>query len=213
MSNEHAEVVTDRGTYWSKVYGRSAVTEVSWFQKDPRASLDLIAVAGADVDEPIIDVGGGASALVDKLVGSGYQDITVLDLAVEALGAAQSRLAPSADKVHWIAADLLNWQPPRRYRVWHDRAVFHFLTEAGDRNRYRTALQRALAPGGHVVIGTFAADGPKSCSGLPTARYTAAALAAEFESFRVVRELREEHRTPTGTVQPFTWLLLAAPER
>jgi hypothetical protein len=126
-----------------------------------------------------------------------------------ALASARSRLGPRASLVTWILADLLSWQPDRRYQVWHDRAVFHFLTAPADRQQYRSILHRALAPDGHIVIGTFAADGPTRCSGLPTARYSASALAAELPGYRVLHQRREEHDTPSANVQPFTWLVLA----
>jgi ubiquinone/menaquinone biosynthesis C-methylase UbiE len=194
--------------HWDAVYGRTAVTEVSWFQTEPAVSLDLIEAAGVGPDEPVIDVGGGASTLVDRLFDHGYHDITVLDVAAPALAAAQARLAERAALVRWVSADVLEWTPPTTYALWHDRAVFHFLIEAADRDRYRATLDRALGPGGQVVIGTFAADGPTQCSGLPTGRYDAAGLAAEFSGYRVERTAREEHHTPAGFVQPFTWLLL-----
>jgi SAM-dependent methyltransferase len=190
------------------VYGRSAITEVSWFQTDPARSLELIAAAGVDLDDPVIDVGGGASTLADRLLDHGYGDLTVLDVAAPALAAAQARLDDRARLVRWVVADVLEWTPPTTYALWHDRAVFHFLTDRAGRDRYRAVLARAIAPGGHVVIGTFAADGPVTCSGLPTARYDAAALAAEFPGYQVDRTAREEHHTPSGSVQPFTWLLL-----
>jgi SAM-dependent methyltransferase len=199
--------MAERG-YWDGVYHRSAVTGVSWFQGDPVCSTELIAAAGVGLDEPIIDVGGGASVLVDRLLDAGQRDVTVLDVAADALAAARSRLGPRGNQVHWITADLLAWEPPHRYRVWHDRAVFHFLTEPQDRDRYRAVLGRALAPDGYLVIGTFAADGPTSCSGLPTARYDPDELAAQFPELHVVRVARQEHHTPAGRTQPFTWLLL-----
>jgi SAM-dependent methyltransferase len=201
--------VAGRGAHWDDVYGRLAVTDVSWFQQDPASSVQLIAATGEHVDSPIVDVGGGASTLVDRLLDEGFRDVSVLDLADNALDAARSRLGQRASVVTWTVADVLSWQPQRQYRVWHDRAVFHFLTDAADRQRYRSVLRRALEPGGHLVVGTFAADGPTRCSGLPIARYSPEALAAEFPGYRVVRDLREEHRTPSGSIQPFTWLVLA----
>lgn len=204
-------VTSEREAHWGEVYRRRAVDQVSWYQREPAVSLDLIAASGARPDEPVLDLGGGASVLVDRLIAVGHRDVTVLDLSGQALAAARDRLGPQASGVSWLEADLLAWRPERRYRVWHDRAVFHFLTEVADRDRYRAVLSQGLAPGGHVVIGTFAADGPEYCSGLPTVRYTADGLAAEFPGLRVVRALREEHLTPAGAVQPFTWLLMSAP--
>ncbi len=195
-------------THWDDVYGRSAVTDVSWFQRDPACSLKMVNVAGLEPSDAIVDVGGGASVLVDRLLDAGHRDVTVLDLAAEALAVTRSRLGSRAGDVQWIIGDLLAWQPRRRYQLWHDRAVFHFLTDADDRDRYRAVLRQALAPGGHVVIGTFAADGPTACSGLPTARYDPSELAEQFPDLRLIRATREEHHTPNGRIQPFTWLLL-----
>jgi SAM-dependent methyltransferase len=201
--------VAERGAHWQDLYAHTAVTDVSWFQQHPAASIELIRATRAGADSPIVDVGGGASTLADRLLDERYRDVTVLDVADNALAAARSRLGQRAGQVSWIVADLLRWRPDRRYQVWHDRAVFHFLTDPADRQRYRSVLHRALAPDGHIVIGTFAADGPTRCSGLPTARYSADTLAAELPGYRVLHQRREEHVTPTATVQPFTWLVLA----
>ena len=195
------------------MYEQSVVTEVSWFQPEPTVSVDLITAADLGSEDQIVDVGGGASTLVDRLLDGGYHNVTVLDLAASALEAAKTRLGQRAQQVHWYTSDLLDWHPQHRYRLWHDRAVFHFLTDPADRDRYRAVMHRALAPGGHLIIGTFAADGPSRCSGLSTARYDPAALAAEFSDFDVERTVREEHRTPAGHTQPFTWLLLASTDR
>ncbi|MDT3442622.1 class I SAM-dependent methyltransferase [Pseudofrankia sp. BMG5.37] len=195
--------------HWDDVYGRMVVTEVSWFQQEPASSLALVEAAGTGPRDAIVDVGAGASVLVDRLLDAGHTDVTVLDVAADALAETRSRFGPRAADVHWLTVDLLAWQPRRRYRLWHDRAVFHFLTDPADRDRYRAVLRQALAPGGHAVIGTFAADGPTACSGLPTARYSTDELAAQFPDLHVVHTSREEHRTPNGRVQPFTWLLLS----
>jgi SAM-dependent methyltransferase len=204
--------VAETGIHWHEVYAHGPVTEFSWFQEHPATSIELIRATGARPDSPIVDVGGGASRLVDRLLDEGYRDVTVLDVADNALASARSRLDGRAGQVSWIVADLLSWQPDRRYEVWHDRAVFHFLTHAADRRVYRWVLNRALTPAGHIVIGTFAADGPTRCSGLPTARYSAGSLAAEFPGYRVLHQRREEHVTPAGTVQPFSWLVLSGGE-
>jgi trans-aconitate methyltransferase len=201
-------VVADRNTHWLDLYAHRAVTAVSWYQQNPASSIELIRATRARTDSSIVDVGGGASTLVDRLLDEGYRDVTVLDIAEAALASARSRLRHRGIHVSWIVADLLCWQPDRQYQIWHDRAVFHFLTDAADRQRYRSVLHRALTPGGHVIIGTFAADGPTHCSGLPTARYSAASLAAEFPGYRVLRQREEQHVTPSQTVQPFTWLVL-----
>jgi trans-aconitate methyltransferase len=194
--------------YWDDVYDRVGVDRVSWFQADAAVSVSMIASAGPV--RSVVDIGGGASVLVDELLASGIEDVTVLDLSIHALRAGEQRLGPAGGAVHWISQDVRTWVPDRRYDLWHDRAVFHFLTEPADRDGYRAALRRALNPGGHVVIGTFAADGPTHCSGLPVARYDPATLAAQFPGLRVVDTRRVEHVTPSGVTQPFTWLLLAA---
>jgi hypothetical protein len=194
--------------YWDEVYRRSAATDVSWFQPEPTVSLELIAMANVALADPIIDVGGGASALVDRLLDAGHEDVTVLDVAADVLGLARRRLGPRSVRASWIVHDLLTWRPDRRYRIWHDRAVFHFLTEHTDRDQYRAVLRHALSEDGRVVIATFAADGPTTCSGLPTARYSPDELADQFPDLKVVETRREEHLTPAGHLQPFTWLLM-----
>ena len=196
------------GRYWDDVYDRVGADRVSWFQTDAAVSLSLIAAAGSV--QSVVDIGGGASVLVDELLDTGVPDITVLDLSPQALHLAQQRLGPRAQQVQWLAQDIRTWTPNRRFDLWHDRAVFHFLTEPADRDAYRSALRHALNPGGHLVIGTFAADGPTHCSGLPVARYDPIALAAQFPDMHVLHTRRTEHVTPSAASQPFTWLLLAA---
>jgi SAM-dependent methyltransferase len=203
--------MADSRGHWSDVYSRSAVTDVSWFEAEPHRSLELIAAAEVGADAPIIDVGGGASVLVDRLLNRGHRDVTVLDVAQDALAVSRSRLGERAGQVDWLVADLLTWRAERRYRLWHDRAVFHFLADPADRDHYREALRAALAPGGHVVVGTFAADGPADCSGLPTHRYTVESLAAQFPNYQLVQAVRDVHRTPAGSIQPFSWILLTSP--
>ena len=200
-------------THWDEVYGSGPTTEVSWFEEQPTASLALVDAVGAGSDHAVIDVGGGASVLVDALEARGFRDLTVLDVSGAALRAAQRRLGPEAGKVNWVHEDVLTWRPPRRYAVWHDRAVFHFLVETADRELYLAVLRRALATGGAAIIGTFAEDGSHQCSGLPVARYSPEELAAAIgPGFERVAEQREEHRTPVGAVQPFTWLALRRTE-
>ena len=191
------------------MYARRSVVEVSWYEPTADQSLTLITEAGLAADAPIIDVGAGASVLVDQLLQAGYSDVAALDVAADALTVSRGRLGADGDRVDWIVADLLTWQPARRYQLWHDRAVFHFLTDPAHRDRYRQILHRALAPGGHVVIGAFADDGPIQCSGLPTARYSVDELAAQFPGLDAVHTVRDEHHTPTGGVQPFNWVLFA----
>ena len=166
----------DLESHWNRVYTTRAVDAVSWYQAQPKVSLELIAAADLPVDAPIIDVGGGASVLVDCLLAQGRSALSVLDVSAAALANSRARLGANAAKVQWIEADVREFEPSQRYALWHDRAVFHFLTEPGDRERYRAQLSSAVGSGGHVVIGTFAADGPTKCSGLPVQRYDAAAL-------------------------------------
>jgi len=193
--------------HWEKVYTTKATDTVSWFQPHADLSLDLIKATGVSRDAAIIDVGGGASTLVDDLLANGYTDLSVLDLSAAALAAAQRRLGSRASNVQWIEADVTKADlPARRFDVWHDRAVFHFLTSEEDRAAYVQAVFRAVKPGGHVIVATFAEDGPNQCSGLPVMRYRADQLHAEFgEAFSLLRHQKEAHHTPSGTVQQFVY--------
>jgi SAM-dependent methyltransferase len=193
-----------RRDHWDDVYASKAETEVSWFEATPAPSLELLALVGATPHSAILDVGGGASRLVDHLIAAGYEDVAVLDLSVAALAAARARLGAAAERVAWIAADVTAWTPPRAYDVWHDRAAFHFLVDPADQAAYRVRLRQALRPGGHAILATFALDGPERCSGLPVQRWDAAGL-AEFlgPDFALVEARRHEHVTPRGAVQRF----------
>ncbi|MEX0589624.1 MAG: class I SAM-dependent methyltransferase [Xanthobacteraceae bacterium] len=194
----------DPKQHWEGVYGKKAEDEVSWFQTEPATSIEFIRHCGGGKDAPIIDIGGGESRLVDRLVDSGYLDVTVLDISGHALEHTQRRLGTRAGSVQWITADITKWTPSRQYRLWHDRAVLHFLTEPEDRVAYKQALLTAVAPAGCVVISTFALDGPERCSGLPVVRYSAETLAAELGSeLRLVETLQDDHKTPWGAVQRF----------
>jgi trans-aconitate methyltransferase len=198
--------MTERHAHWDNIYQTKPANSVSWFQPSARPSLDMIRAAGIERTTPIIDVGGGASVLVDELLDAGFADVTVLDIASPALAVSQQRLGSRELAVHWIAADILAWQPERSYGLWHDRAAFHFLTEAQDRLNYRDTVERALSPGGWLILATFAEDGPERCSGLPVHRWSAEALAAEWGSgFELIQIAREEHVTPWGAAQAFTW--------
>jgi hypothetical protein len=200
----------DLQAHWDSAYERRGFSGVSWFQSEPAVSLDLIAQAGISRDAAVIDVGGGASPLVDRLVGQGFADISVLDVSSVALDEARRRL-PSDAPVEWIMQDVLSWRPPRRYQLWHDRAVFHFMVSAAAASAYRDTLRSAVSQNGLVVIGTFASDGPKSCSGLPVARFSESDLAGALgDGFTVVATRREEHRTPSGSTQPFSWVCARA---
>jgi SAM-dependent methyltransferase len=195
--------------HWEAVYRTSGVRDVSWYQPEPEVSLELIDDLGVGRDDAILDVGGGASSLAARLLARGFSDITVLDVSTRALELAREDLRAEAARVHWIARDLLRWSPQRRYDLWHDRAVLHFLVEGAERERYLETLRSATRAGAKVVIGTFAADGPARCSGLPVARYDVDGLASAVGDAFVTRTTRrEEHRTPGGSVQPFTWVAL-----
>lgn len=197
--------------HWARVYEAKAPDTVSWYQTSPEPSLKALERLGAKTSSSIIDVGGGASNLVDALLQLGWSDITVLDIAAPALEAVKSRLGSAASKVHWIVADITNWIPTRKYDVWHDRAAFHFLTEPGQRDAYRRALLDGLSEGGLAIIATFALDGPDKCSGLPVMRYDAESLARELgPSLRLVASWKEEHLTPWGSKQAFNWCVFRA---
>ncbi|HET7681653.1 MAG TPA: class I SAM-dependent methyltransferase [Xanthobacteraceae bacterium] len=194
----------DRKAHWQGVYSSKSETEVSWFEQSPAMSLDLIRRSGAGSGTSIIDVGGGASRLVDALLDSGYRAITVLDLSEKALSVARARLGPRASQVRWIAADVTRWEPEQKYDLWHDRAAFHFLTDPDERRAYVERLMRGTSPGAQVIIGTFAPDGPERCSGLPVARHDANSLQQAFgESFELEETRPYEHRTPGGGIQRF----------
>jgi SAM-dependent methyltransferase len=193
-----------RKAHWEDVYARKAETEVSWFQENPAPSLELIAQIGATPASAIIDIGGGASRLVDKLIEKGFRDVTVLDLSEAALGATKARLRERAAQVHWIVADATIWEPVRTYDIWHDRAAFHFLTEESDRAAYIARLKRGLKVGGHAIIATFAIDGPEKCSGLAVARYDSASLGRTLgPMFQLLLTKRHEHATPWDSQQMF----------
>jgi 2-polyprenyl-3-methyl-5-hydroxy-6-metoxy-1,4-benzoquinol methylase len=193
--------------HWEKVYATKAATEVSWFQPHAQLSLKLIHDAGVPASAAIIDVGGGASTLVDDLLAEGYEAVKVLDLSSSALAAAKTRLGGRAAQVQWIEANVVEaGLPAHAYDVWHDRAVFHFLTAEQDRRAYVQAVLRAVKPGGLVIVATFAQDGPTQCSGLPVMRYGAHELHAEFgEPFVLLGHERESHHTPAGNEQKFVY--------
>lgn len=199
----------DRHAHWERLYATTGPDQVSWFQAEALVSRQLIERAAPDRASPVIDIGAGASTLVDGLLASGYRALTVVDLSDAALAVAQTRLGADAARVEWRAADVLTVDlPAAAFRVWHDRAVFHFLTDAGDRARYVAQVARALAPGGHVVVATFAEDGPTRCSGLEVARYSPGALHGAFgPAFQLLESRRELHTTPSGATQAFTYCL------
>lgn len=191
--------------HWDTVYGSRSTTELSWHEEHPAASLRLLSEA-ASSQGTFVDVGAGASSLADELLAGGWTDVTVLDVSAKALEIVRSRLHA---QVSYVVADLLTWRPDRQYDAWHDRAAFHFLTAEDERRQYVATAAGADRAGGILVVGTFAADGPKQCSGLSTTRYDEAGLAEVFApAFAVLHSERGEHTTPTGVVQPFTWGVL-----
>ena len=201
--------MVNREKHWESIYRSKAPTEVSWYQPEARLSLELIKRVLPSRDPPIVDVGGGASTLVDGLLGAGYQHVSVLDLAPAALSRAQERLGERAAQVRWIVADVLDVPlPDASFAVWHDRAVFHFLTDPRDRTRYVEQAGRVVRPGGHVIVASFGPQGPSRCSGLEVVRYSPEGLHAEFGSrFRLLDSTRENHHTPGGSTQAFVYCL------
>jgi SAM-dependent methyltransferase len=199
----------DEHQHWERVYRTRSPNEVSWYQPEAAVSLDLIRRVLPKFDAPVIDVGGGASTLVDGLLREGCQAVTVLDIAPSGLAAARHRLGKRAAQAHWVVADALD--APLRvatFAVWHDRAVFHFLTNRYYRERYATQVRHALRPGGFVIVASFGPEGPTRCSGLEVVRYSPDTLHAEFGAgFRLLATEREDHRTPSGRIQPFVYCL------
>lgn len=197
----------DNKQHWEQVYTTKASDSVSWFQEHADQSLRLIHNTRLGKDAAIIDVGGGTSRLVDDLVAEGYTDLTVFDLSSTALAVARQRLGKHADIVHWIEGDITRAKfPMNRFDIWHDRAVFHFLTDPADRHAYVERVLSSVRPGGHVIVATFAEDGPEKCSGLPVMRYQPETLHAVFgDTFQLVEHAKEAHHTPFGTVQQFVY--------
>jgi SAM-dependent methyltransferase len=194
----------ERQAHWEHVYQTKGEHDVSWFQESPAISLDLIRATGVKPIASIIDIGGGASRLADALLDAGFGAITVLDLSEKALATSKARLGRRSAKVKLVAADVTAWQPSEIYDVWHDRAAFHFLTDPKDRAAYAELVLRAVRPGGHVIIGTFALDGPERCSGLPVVRHDAASLGKILGSaLELVESRNHAHQTPMGTIQRF----------
>lgn len=196
----------NRKSHWESIYAKTIPTEVGWYQVEPAVSLELIASTGVGHADKIIDVGGGASVLVDKLLCQGFQDLTVLDVSSKALDYAKERLGSEAEAVKWIEADVTKFDLPEKYDLWHDRAVFHFLTEENDRKKYVQNMEEALNPGGHVIIAAFSIDGPLKCSGLNVERYSPEKMKNELgDSFELVKVTKEGHVTPGGKEQKYTY--------
>ena len=200
---------TGPGEYWDSVYERRGAAGVSWFRAVPQTSLDLIRALGTSPDTPVVDAGAGAGTLTAHLAAAGFTDLTAVDISAAALAAARAQAAgpPGAAPVSWVNADLLSWRPDRRYGLWHDRAVYHFLTGDADRAAYLATLRAALLPGGIAILAAFAPGGPARCSGLPVARYSPAGLARSLGvGFTVLATRTEQHITPDGVIQPFSWV-------
>ena len=198
----------NRKSHWEKVYTTKGENEVSWFQENPAASLELIDLARPTPEAAIVDIGGGASRLVDGLLARGFRQVTVLDISAAALEAAKARLGDRAGEVQWVVADVTEWSPAQTFDIWHDRAAFHFLIDPLDCSAYIARMKQAVRPGGHVVIGTFAIDGPEKCSGLPVNRYDAASLARELgEGFELLDSRRHDHSTPWDSTQRFQFCI------
>jgi SAM-dependent methyltransferase len=199
----------DHQSHWQNVYLSKGEQEVSWTQLAPEPSLGLILNYAPSATASIVDVGGGASRLVDALAGRGYESLTVLDLSEAALAAARERLGARAAQVQWISADATKWQPAKPFDLWHDRAAFHFLVDAADREAYLDRLRSGVKPGGHAIIATFALDGPEKCSGLPVQRYDPAALSRTVgDAFELIADQPHRHVTPWGAVQSFQFSVL-----
>jgi 2-polyprenyl-3-methyl-5-hydroxy-6-metoxy-1,4-benzoquinol methylase len=206
QSTAMPSVELNRKEHWETVYSTRDARETSWNQVNPASSLAMIERSGTGAARPVIDVGGGASVLVDRLLAAGFSDLTVLDIAQAALEQAQRRLGQQASRIEWIEADITLFKPQRRYGLWHDRAVFHFLTASGDREAYKRCLGDALEPGGTLVLAAFAPTGPERCSGLDILRYDAERLQRELgQGFELQEKLDEGHITPGGRIQDFTF--------
>ena len=198
-----------RKDHWEHVYQTQSPTKVSWYQPVPAQSMAFIRATGVPVEAPIIDVGGGTATLVDVLLNSDNSDISVLDISSAALTESSRRLGGAGTSVHWIESDVLEYEPTRRYYVWHDRAAFHFLTDATNVGKYMDVLRTALVPKGYFVLGTFGPEGPDRCSGYDVQRYSIEQLTTLLEAdFKLISFELEDHSTPTGNVQQYlysTW--------
>lgn len=201
--------MSDLKAHWDKVYAERGADGVSWFQAEPSLSLSLLGRCALSAGDRVVDVGGGASVLVDRLLDQGLK-AEVLDLSAEALKLSRARLGPRAAEVLWHLADATLWQPEAQaYRLWHDRAVFHFLTDSAQRQAYLARLRQGLKPGGWLILAAFSPDGPEKCSGLPVQRWDRDGLLNELGAgFELKGEETESHRTPWDSVQSFSYWLL-----
>ena len=192
--------------HWENVYLTKGRDEMSWSREHLDTSLEMISKTGIANDAAVIDIGGGNSTLVDDLIGLGFDDLTVLDISKTAIQTSRDRLGTAATKVEWIEADVTDVEfPADRFDLWHDRAVFHFLTDSEDRRKYIELVRGSMKPDGNVIIASFSLDGPMKCSGLDVVRYSSDSMLAEFEGFRLIDSVRETHKTPFGTIQDFIY--------
>ena len=199
----------DKKAHWQKIYEAKKTSELTWFQTEPTVSLELIAKCNLKLSEPVIDVGGGSSLLVDHLLERGYTKLAVLDISEAALSASRQRLGVNAERIKWIESDITVYKPRAQVALWHDRAVFHFLTDAEDRNKYVATLKQTLPVGGHLIIASFAIGGPEKCSGLPIVQYDSQKLLSELGTdFKLLAEQTENHITPAQRIQEFTYFYL-----
>ena len=207
FAGAHTAVIMSRKEHWEQVYSSKPSDRLGWYKPRLQTSLEWITTLGLGPGEPVIDVGGGASTLIDDLLDEGYSSITVLDIAEPALDLLKARLGEKSTAVNWLCADITRIDlPENAFELWHDRAVFHFLTEAKDRERYRENLCRALRPGGHLIIGTFAPEAPPKCSGLPVQRYDLDLLRETLgKEFELQRHQKEMHVTPGGVEQMYLY--------
>jgi SAM-dependent methyltransferase len=195
-----------RKDHWEHVYQTQSPTKVSWYQPVPAQSMAFIRSTGVPVEAPIIDVGAGTATLVDVLLNSDFSDISVLDIAAAALAESSKRLGDAGTSVHWIESDVLEFEPTRRYYVWHDRATLHFLTDATSVRKYLDVLRTALVPKGHFVLGTFGPEGPDRCSGSEVQRYSIEQLTNLLEAdFELMSFELKDHSTPTGNMQQYLY--------
>ena len=200
--------MTDKKSHWEKAHRGVSPDNLSWFQDDPATSYSLIIRSGIARDIPILDVGGGTSRLVDRLLSEGFSRLSVLDISSEAISLARNRLGHRAGGVSWHEDDITSFRPPQQYGLWHDRAVFHFLTGDDERRSYVSVLNNSLLPGGFLVMATFALDGPERCSGLPVVQYDGAKLSLELgDQFSQIEEIEELHITPSAKEQKFSYFL------
>ncbi|MCP4584221.1 MAG: class I SAM-dependent methyltransferase [candidate division Zixibacteria bacterium] len=199
----------DLKSHWNKIYKSKTPSELTWFQSEPSLSLKLIELSGIPKTSRVIDVGGGASFLTKRLLEQGYARPAVLDISGESISKAKSLVGDKAAEVEWYEADITRWQPPVKFDLWHDRAVFHFLTDEKDRHLYIDILKQALAPDGYIIIATFAIAGPPKCSGLDVVRYDSRSIRAELgNEFRLIETQNEMHLTPSCGKQKFSYFLI-----